>query len=86
MDRRGGRGQRSEDENLVRGQPAPTRPSTWLKGAGADSLASLEMISQITGRQPPHMRPARHTRATWRTLRAPSRTAWRIDRSLTPWQ
>ncbi len=44
------------------------------------------MISLITGRQPPHMRPARHARATWRTLRAPSRTAFRTWRSLTPWQ
>src|SRR5262245_56121556 len=67
-------------------QPAPTRPSTWLSATGAASTASVEMISQIVGRQPPHMRPARHARATCPTVRAPSRTASRIERSETPWQ
>ena len=70
----------------ARPQPAPTRPSTWESATGAESTASVAMISQIAGRQPPHMRPARHARAICPTVRAPSRTASRIERSETPWQ
>jgi len=44
------------------------------------------MISSISGLQPPQSLPALHSRLTSAELTAPSRTALRMSRSLSPLQ
>ena len=51
-----------------------------------DKQLEYTRICSMSGRQPPHSLPARHARSTSVRVSAPSRTAARMSRSVSPLQ